>query len=784
MSLRFSWFRWFVCLVVLLLPVAFAAAQEKSAAKVTFDEHVLPILREHCASCHNPDKAKSDLSVTTYARIMAGGSSGSVVEPGDADSSRLWALVSHQESPEMPPMQPKLADAKLDVIRKWIEGGALENAGAKAVVKKKADLALAAASGSAKPEGPPPMPEGLFREPVLRSAHSGATTAIAASSWAPLVAVAGQKQILLYHSETGELLGVLPFLEGVPHVLKFSRNGALLLAGGGHGAQSGRVAVFDVKTGRRVVTVGEELDSVLAADINDTNTLIALGGPQRVVRIYNTADGSLAHEIRKHTDWVYAIEFSPDGVLLATADRGGGLFVWEAETAREFLALQGHTAAVTDVSWRSDSNILASASEDTTVRLWEMNDGKQVKSWGAHGGGTGTVDFARGGRLVTGGRDKTAKTWDGDGKQLGTLGGFGEIVLEAAFTHDGARVVAGDLSGSIRVFTVADSKQVAELSPNPPTLDERIAAAKAALPATEQALSAAQAELAAVQKLVDERAAMVVEGTNAHAAAQKALEAAQAASNAAESALVAALQAAKAASEKALAAKDAAAKAPKDTPEQQTAAKQLADAAAAAEAEAVKAAEALAGAKTARDAKAAELQAATNSLAAAKAKVDAATAAKTEADKQREPKAAAVAAAEQAQSAAVTALQALLAEKKRYEETLAQLPVAAKAAADQATAAMAVVEQAKAAQAAADEAMKAKAAAATAAAERLAALQAEVDKLKAEVAAAQAAAAEKAKAVDAATEAAATAMASAEAAAAKAKEAETISALQRQSAKN
>jgi hypothetical protein len=240
-------------LAALSIHAALAAAEEKAAAKVTFDEHVLPIMREHCASCHNVDQAKSDLAVTTYARLMQGGSSGSVVEPGDIDASRLWALVSHQESPEMPPKQPKLADAKLDVIRKWIEGGALENAGAKAMIKKKADLALASAGGAAKPEGPPPMPEGLFREPVLRSVRLGATTAVAASPWAPLVAVAGQKQILLYHSDTGELLGVLPFLEGVPHVLKFSRNGALLLAGGGQGAKSGKVAVFDVKTGRRIV---------------------------------------------------------------------------------------------------------------------------------------------------------------------------------------------------------------------------------------------------------------------------------------------------------------------------------------------------------------------------------------------------------------------------------------------------------------------------------------------------------------------------------------------------
>ncbi len=772
---------------VMLATIAFFApgsahAEDKAAAKITFDEHVLPIMREHCASCHNPDKAKSDLVLTTFAGMMQGGSSGAVIEPGDIDSSRLWALVSHQESPEMPPMQSKLADAKLDVIRKWIEAGSLENAGAKATIKKKPDLALASSGGADKPEGPPPMPEGLFREPVVHSQRPGATTAVAASPWAPLIAVAGQKQILLYHSDTGDLLGVLPFLEGVPHILKFSRNGSLLLAGGGQGARSGRVAVFDVKTGRRVTTVGEELDTVLAADINDTHTRIALGGPLRIVRVYNTADGSLVHEIRKHTDWIYGVAFSPDGVLLATSDRTGGLFVWEAETGREFLNLQGHSAAVTDISWRADSNILASASEDATVKLWEMNDGKQVKSWSAHGGGATTVDFARDGRLVSGGRDKTLKVWDAEGKQLAAFGGYADIVLEAAFAHDGSRVVAGDWTGSVRMWSVADNKEVAQLSPNPPTLDMRITAAKAALPPLEQALGTAQTELAAAQKIVDERAAMLAEVATAHAAAAKALEAANAGAATAETALVAALQASKATSEKAIAAKDAAAKAPTETPEQQAAAKALADAASAAEAEAVAAAAAIATTKTARDTKAGESQAAAKALAESKAKLDAATAAKAEADKQREPKAAAVAAAEQAQGAAVSTLQALVAEKQRFEESLAQLPVAAKTAADAAAAATAAIEQARTAQAAADDAMKAKAAAADEAAARLAAIQAEVDKLKAETASAKAAADEKAQAVAAATQAAAAAAAAADAAATKAKEAETIAAIRAQAA--
>ena len=85
------------------------------------------------------------------------------------------------------------------------------------------------------------MPERLLAAAGRVHAAAGAVTALAASPWAPLVAVAGQKQVLLYNTDTRELLGVLPFPEGMPHVLKFSRNGTLLLAGGGRGGQSGKV---------------------------------------------------------------------------------------------------------------------------------------------------------------------------------------------------------------------------------------------------------------------------------------------------------------------------------------------------------------------------------------------------------------------------------------------------------------------------------------------------------------------------------------------------------------
>src|SRR5437773_3514021 len=296
---------------ILLCAAALQAQDAKPAVavapKITYDEHVRPILREHCFLCHSADKQESGLQLDSYQKAMAGGSSGEVVLPGDLASSRLWALVSHAEEPKMPPKQDKLAAAKLDLISKWIEQGAPENAGSKVTLRKN-PLAAIAATGSSKPEGPPPMPEGVLKQPVLYTKRPGQITALAASPWAPLVAVAGQKQVALYHSESGHLLGILPFPEGIPQVIRFSRNGSIVLVAGGRGGQSGCVVLFDVKTGKRIDKIGDELETALAADINPTQTLVALGGPSRVVRIHSAPTGELMHQRRKHTDGLSVAE--------------------------------------------------------------------------------------------------------------------------------------------------------------------------------------------------------------------------------------------------------------------------------------------------------------------------------------------------------------------------------------------------------------------------------------------------------------------------------------------
>ena len=477
------------------LAVQVFASVSMADDKVTFEDHIKPILREKCLSCHNTNKKTSDLDLSSYSSLMQGGAAGASIEVGDSGASYLYSLVSHQSEPFMPPEADKLPDATLDMIKKWIDGGALETSSSKVSLPKKKNAAMTVGvSAGARPEGAPPMPDVLNVEPVVHTSATTAVSAIATNPWSKLAAVAGQKQVVLYHTETLEPLGVLPFPEGVARVLKFSRNGALLLAGGGHGAAKGLCVVWDIRTGERIMTVGDELDEVLAADISADQSLIALGGPEKIVRVYNTSTGELAYECKKHTDWIYSLEFSPDGVLLATSDRNGGLMVWEAHTGREYLTLPGHTAAVTSVSWRIDGNVLASASEDTTIRLWEMENGGQIKSWGAHGGGVFSVEFCRDGRIVSSGRDRVTKLWDGNGAALKDFEAFSDLALHATHCDETDRVIAGDWTGEIRVWNAADGTRIGQLTSNPPTLESRLAAAQAQVAQTAEKLAAATVE--------------------------------------------------------------------------------------------------------------------------------------------------------------------------------------------------------------------------------------------------------------------------------------------------
>ena len=128
-------------------------SQSFAQDKVTFEDHIKPIFRDRCLTCHNTNKKSSDLDLSSYTTMMQGGASGASIEPGDSSASYLFGLVAHTSEPYMPPNADKIPEAEIELLRKWIEAGAPETASSKVVLKKKNNVAMSSVSAGARPEG-------------------------------------------------------------------------------------------------------------------------------------------------------------------------------------------------------------------------------------------------------------------------------------------------------------------------------------------------------------------------------------------------------------------------------------------------------------------------------------------------------------------------------------------------------------------------------------------------------------------------------------------------------
>lgn len=522
----------------ILILAAGAAAPVDDPAPPNFADHIAPVLREHCVACHRGSRARNGLDLRSVKSILKGGSAGPAVLPGDSSGSLLYQVIAHEAEPFMPPDEDALDPAVAQVVAAWIDGGArrdASDAGAAPAAAEPQAVALPLPSGKA------PMPSGLSTQPVWWSERGGAVMAVAVSPGAPLAAVAGYRQVSLYGLPEGDLLGILPFPPGQVHSLRFSAGGECLVAGGGRSADSGKVIAWEVSTGRAWSELGEEPDVVLDADISADLGRVALGGPDRTLRVYDAATRELAYEGGGHTDWVTAVAFSPDGVLVASADRAGGIFVREALTGEEFHRLPALDGGVTSLSWRADSMVLAAAGEGGKVALFEMENGKRIKNFNA-GSGVLDVQFGRSGGIASAGRDGRLRLHDGNGKERAKLGPAPGPAVCVALSADGQWVLGGDSAGHVHVIAVESKETQAVLSPFPATEEARVLerevlagrALAAALAAAREVLAGAEQQQRGKSGDAASAARAAEEAASGAAAAQAVLEQAATALLAAE----------------------------------------------------------------------------------------------------------------------------------------------------------------------------------------------------------------------------------------------------------
>lgn len=113
-----------------------------------------------------------------------------------------------------------------------------------------------------------------------------------------------------------------------------------------------------------------------------------------------------------HQRVVNDVRFSPDMRLVASASFDKSLKLWDGRTGKFLAALRGHVSCVYQLAWSADSRLIVSGSSDSTLKLWDVSTKKLAGDLPGHADEVYTVDWSPdGSQVVSGGKDRVLRLW-------------------------------------------------------------------------------------------------------------------------------------------------------------------------------------------------------------------------------------------------------------------------------------------------------------------------------------------------------------------------------------
>lgn len=206
-------------------------------------------------------------------------------------------------------------------------------------------------------------------------------------------------------------------------------------------------AVFRVRpVTRSTATLTGHTNSVVAVQFSPDGTMLASGSGDATVRLWDLATQTPLRTLTGHRDWVLCLAWSPDGRHLASGSRDGQVRVWTVATG-DCTLLGGHRDFVTSLAWEPYAALagsgrrcgarLASASKDGSVRVWDVAGRTCVVALSGHSQAVQALRWAGSGYIYTGSRDRTVNVYDGTtGRLVRTLRGHGHWVNSMSVSTD------------------------------------------------------------------------------------------------------------------------------------------------------------------------------------------------------------------------------------------------------------------------------------------------------------------------------------------------------------
>lgn len=427
-------------------PTPIAVSVPTRDTPVSYAKEVSDILDAKCVGCHAGAVKEGKLVMEDVAGMLKGGKHGPAIKPGKADDSLLFKMAAHRVEPVMPPKDKKdakpLTPEELGLLKLWIDSGAKDDS---VEHPEPGSLTLGDLPASVRP-----------------------IVAVDLTEDGKLVACGRGNQVFIYEVASGKEIAALGGHKDIIQSLRFTPDGKKLAAGSYE-----FVTVWDLP-GDTSTPIGEprkfgpHVFRILAIDFSPDGKLMATGGgePSRSgeIKIWDVAGGKLVGSFDAlHSDTVFGLRFSPDGTKLASASADKFLRVNQLRDGKEMKSFEGHTHHVLAVDWSSDGKQLVTGGADNVLKVWDYETGEQLRTLQAAGKQVTAVRWVPGKPLVAGASgDSSVKYWNptGTGNVIRTFSGASDYVFGVATSKDGKVVAAGGADGNLFLWNGDDGKVI------------------------------------------------------------------------------------------------------------------------------------------------------------------------------------------------------------------------------------------------------------------------------------------------------------------------------------